>query len=126
MPGSVLSRIARVWAGTVYAAMVPVRDDGVPDGAATFLEDLWRTAPLRVWLPSAAGALLIALSPPIVLGRFTLFHRLSAADRQRLLEKLMTSRPYTTRLLFYGVKSQALVAVLRDEPCRRALGWPTE
>ena len=95
MPGSVLSRIARVWAGTVYAAMVPVRDEEVPNGAATFLEDLWRAAPLHVWLPSAAAALLIALSPPILLGRCTVFHRLSAADRQRLLEKLMTSRPFS-------------------------------
>ena len=104
--------------------MVPIAE-GVPEGAARFLEDMWRVASLRVSVPSIAGALLIALSPALVLGRLTTFHRLTPADRQRLLSKLMTARLYPVRLLFYGVKSQALVAVLRDERCRRALGWPS-
>lgn len=103
--------------------MVPIAP-GVPDGAATFVEDVWRDAPLHIFLPSIAGALVIVFSPPLLLGRPTLFHRLSTADQQRLLTKLMTARPYLLRLLFYGVKSQALVAVLRDERCRRDLGLP--
>jgi hypothetical protein len=117
--------LAREWAGAVYAAMVPIAP-GVPEGAAAFVEDLWRAAPLRISLPSICGALLIALSPPFLLGRPTTFHRLPQEERQRLLAKLMTARPYLLRLLFYGVKSQALVAVLRDERCRRDLGLPLE
>ena len=84
-------RLAREWAGPVYAAMVPIAE-GVPEGAARFLEDLWRVASLRVSVPSIAGALLIALSPALVLGRLTTFHRLTPEDRQRLLSKLMTAR----------------------------------
>ena len=116
--------IARVWAGSVYAAMVPV-GAAVPAGAASFLEDLWRAAPWRIALPSTLGVLAIALSPLLVLGRARVFHQLGAADQQRLLQRWLTARPYPLRLLFFAVKSQALVAVLRDRHCRQALGLDT-
>ena len=120
----IVLRIARVWAGSVYAAMVPV-GPGIPTGASGFLEDLWRDAPWRIALPSTLGVLLIALSPPLVLGRARGFHRLDGADQQRLLQRWLQARPYPFRLLFFAVKSQALVAVLRDEDCRRTLGLET-
>ena len=114
------STFSRRWAGGVYAAIVPVTGD-VPDRAATFLEDLWQVAPVRVALLTSVGALAVCLSPIVVIGRPTLFHRLSEADQQRLLERMMEARPYVFRLLFYGVKSMALVAVLRDPECRKHL-----
>lgn len=117
----ILSAFSRRWAGSVYAAVVPVTP-GVPEGAATFVEDLWRVAPVRVALLTTLGALAVSLSPVVVIGRPTLFHRLSPADRERVLERMMRARPYVFRLLFYGVKSMALVAVLRDPECRRQLG----
>lgn len=119
-----LSVVSRRWAGSVYAGFVPVHPDvpAVPEGAASFLEDLWRVAPRRVALATALGALLVCFSPVFVIGRATLFHRLTVDDRERLLQRLMSARPYPLRLWFFGVKSMALVAVLRDPACRRSLG----
>ena len=119
-----LLRFARVWAGGVYAAIVPVVPH-TPGGAAMFLEDLWRSAPWRIALASTVGVLLIAISPAVVVGRFTLFHRLPVDDQERVLQRLMNARLYLVRLLFVAVKGQALVAVLRDEECRKALGLET-
>jgi hypothetical protein len=116
-----LSFLSRGWAGSVYAAVVPVAP-GVPRGAATFLEDLWEVAPARVTLATALGALAIALSPPLVLGRLTVFPRLAREEQEALLARLAEARPYLVRLLFYGVKSMALVAVLRDPAIRGELG----
>jgi len=116
-----LSSLSRGWAGSVYAAVVPVAP-GVPPGAATFLEDLWEVAPARVALATALGALAIALSPPLVLGRFAVFPRLSRDEQEQLLRRLSEASPYLVRLLFYGVKSMALVAVLRDPDTRGELG----
>jgi hypothetical protein len=120
----IVLRVARVWGGSVYAAMVPVTMD-IPTGAAGFIEDLWRAAPWRIALPSTLGVLAIALSPPLLLGRFRLFHQLDAPDQQRLLQRWLRVRLYPLRILFFAVKGQALVAVLRDEHCRAALGLET-
>jgi hypothetical protein len=118
-------RVARVWAGHVFAALVPV-SEGVPPGAETFLEDLWRTAPWRVALSCTLAVVVIALSPPLLLGRPALFHTLSPADRERLLARWARADAYLLRMLLTGVKGQALVAVLRDPACRRELGWDVE
>jgi hypothetical protein len=104
--------------------MVPVVG-GVPQGASRFLEDLWRNAPWRVALPSTVGVLAIVLSPPFVIRRARLFHRLRPEEQERLLARWMTARLYLLRLLFFAVKSQALVAVLRDDEARRTLGLET-
>ena len=114
-------RVARVWAGSVYAAMVPVTTE-IPAGAAGFVEDLWHAAPWRIALPSTLGVLAIALSPLLFLGRPRLFHQLAPGDQQRLLQRWLRVRLYPLRLMFFAVKSQALVAVLRDERCRTTLG----
>jgi hypothetical protein len=112
---------ARGFAGEVYAAFVPV-EDGVPDEARRFLDDLWRDAPVRVALATSVGALAVQLSPPLILRRFTVFTRLGPDERERVMTRLMTADAYLVRLLFYGVKSMALVAVLRDPDSRRSLG----
>lgn len=114
------SRLCRSWAGSVYAGFVPV-EPGVPDGAASFVEDLWRVAPVRVALATTLGALLVCFSPVFVIGRPTLFHRLPAEQQDRLLERLSNVRAFPIRLWVFGVKNMALVAVLRDPACRRAL-----
>lgn len=111
----------RRWAGSVYAAFVPV-EPGIPDGAASFVEDLWRVAPIRVALATTLGTLLVSFSPIFVIGRPTLFHRLSAEDRERILQRLLHARAFPIRIWFFGVKNMALVAVLRDPVCRRSLG----
>lgn len=101
--------------------MVPATSR-IPGGAERFLEDLWRVAPRRVALGSTLAVLAIALSPPLTLRRWAVFHRLSADEREAALRALLTVRLYPLRLLVTGVKMQALVAVLRDEDCRHALG----
>jgi hypothetical protein len=118
---STLRRLARVWAGSVYAAMVPVVED-VPTGASHFLEDLWKLAPWRVAFPSTVGVLLVAISPLVAVRRAKLFHQLVPAERDRVLSWWMEARLYVARLLFFAVKSQALLAVLRDERVRAVLG----
>ena len=115
---------ARGFAGEVYAGFVPV-GDGVPAETRRFLDDLWRDAPIRVALATTVGALAVQLSPPLLLRRFTVFTRLDADERERLLARWMTADAYAMRLLFYGVKSMALVAVLRDPQARAALGLDT-
>jgi len=114
-------RFARVWAASVYAAMVPAVP-GIPRGAERFLEDLWRVSPTRVALGSTVAVLVIALSPPLVLGRWRPFHRLTAEEQETALHRLLGARAYPLRLVFTAVKMQALVAVLRDPDCRRAVG----
>ena len=83
---------------------------GIPQGASRFLEDLWKTAPWRVAVPSTVGVLVIALSPAFVIRRARLFHQLRPEEQERLLSRWMTARLYLARLLFFAVKSQALVA----------------
>ena len=101
--------------------MVPAVS-GIPGGAERFLEDLWHVSPPRVALGSTLAVLLIALSPPVVLGRWRPFHRLSADEQDAALQRMLAVKAYPLRLVVTGVKMQALVAVLRDQDCRRALG----
>ena len=111
----------RGFAAEVYAGFVPV-PGGIPEETDRFLDDLWRDAPLRVALATTLGAVAVQCSPPFLLGRPTVFTRLAPGERERLLARLMASDAYLGRLLFYGVKSMALVAVLRDPAVRRELG----
>jgi hypothetical protein len=101
--------------------MVPVAN-GIPGGAERFLEDLWRVAPRRVAFGSTVAVLAIAISPPLTLRRWAAFHQLSADERDAAVRILLGFRFYPLRLMVTAVKMQALVAVLRDDDCRRALG----
>ena len=116
-----VSAAARGFAGDVYAAFVPVGEQ-TPEETQRFLDDLWRDAPIRVALATSVGALVVQLSPLLVLRKFTVFTRLDRDERERVMTRLMTADAYVVRLLFYGVKSMALVAVLRAPDTRRELG----
>ena len=57
-----------------------------------------------------------------MLGRWTCFHRLAPDEQEAAVRRMLEAKAYPLRLIFTVVKTQALIAVLRDEECRRALG----
>jgi hypothetical protein len=116
----VLIRLGRRCGGSVYAAFLP-RGEFVPDAAATFLEDVWRTAPWWVTAGNVLGVFVLCLSPPLVMRRLACFPSLSPAEKEEFLRRFARIELYPARLLFAGVKGMALVAILRDEHLRRKL-----
>lgn len=104
----------------VYGGLVPL-EDSLLEGAAGYLPDLWNEAPLRIAMTHTVLAIMISLLPLFLIGRPRRFGRLSAGDRVKVMEKMMRSRFYLLRIVAYGVKGHALVAVLRKTESRQSV-----
>ncbi len=103
---------------TLLAASIPAPSPTLPGLDELDLDRFWTeyraSAPplLRVGLRAAVWTL--ELSPPLLLGRATVFSRLSAADRDRLLQKASGSRLAALRQMLMTVKLIACLAYFDD------------
>lgn len=109
------------WLGRgVYTGFVPI-NPSCTQGAEEYLVDLWRSAPKRVAFVHTALALTVTLLPFLFLRRLKLFPSLLPKEQERMILKMMRSPIYLFRLIAYGVKGHALVAVLRHPQARRMI-----
>jgi hypothetical protein len=112
------------WLGKeIYLGFVPV-DPALSRGAENYLVDLWAQAPRSVAVIHTTLALIVWMLPIVVLKRPVLFHQLSTPDQEKMIRRMKTSRIYLIRLIAYGVKGHALVAVFREPSARRQLLQP--
>jgi hypothetical protein len=104
----------------VYGGFVPV-DTSMLSGAEGYLPELWSEAPFRVALIHTLLAIVVSLFPLFLIGRPRRFGKLSQVNRLKMIGKMMRSRFYLMRLIAYGVKGHALVAVLRKTEVQKAV-----
>jgi len=106
-----LTRFEESWAfaalGAIYPSGASARlSIGVCDLAlGDYLRDLFATIPLMAALGLRAAIWIVALAPPIVLGRMVTVLGLDPAQRQALVERLVGSTSYGVRQLVLALKA---------------------
>ena len=98
-----LFNFERRWLLAIICTILPSGSaERLPWGATdaplgSFLDDLLDSAPLKFVAGVRACVWLVVLSPPLLLGRFTTFFGLNAADRLLVLERLKQNPIYVVR-----------------------------
>lgn len=110
---------------SVYFPFVPIADPRAVSGARTYLRDLWSGYRWNIAFVHTAICAFMYFLPVLILGKAKTLPMLGAAERELFLKRILESRLYPLRLLGYGVKGHALMAVLRDASLRRDLGHHT-
>lgn len=103
--------------------MIPARADASLPGLGevdtrAFWDEYEASAPELLRFGFRASVWALTLAPPILIGRLRTFDRLSAAERDQVLEKVAGSRSYLVRQLPLTVKLMACFAYLRDDDVR--------
>lgn len=123
MTGGLLP-LERRWARALMGAMLPATPGGGPGIDALDLEPFWsdyeRTAPPLVRLGLRASIWILTWLPLLSGRGLRPFHRLPAAQRDRLLCAWSESRWYLLRQLVMTVKVIVCFAAFRDPEVRRA------
>lgn len=104
----------------IYPSFLPVYPEW-GNGAKTYLSDLWSDAPLKVALVQTILALIVLIMPMALLMKPKLFSSLPIHDRSEVIRRMSSSRIYLIRLIAYGVKGHATVAIMRDPLARNGL-----
>lgn len=117
MISSLLRRLGRV----SYGAFLPLDSDEKLVGASTYLVDAWRTAPKSVALAHIVLCAAVYLLPLVIFPYFRPLSLLAPASRDKFVKELLQSKIFFLRLVGYGVKGHALVAILREPIARRSL-----
>jgi hypothetical protein len=101
------------------------REDGFADIATMdvrgFMVDLMRALPFKARLGLRAAIWLIALAPLVVLRRFATITSLPAADGERVVATLGTSRLYAVRSLVILLKTFGCLLYAGDDAIRSRL-----
>jgi hypothetical protein len=132
-----LTKFESSWGEAAMTAIYPgSRDDGlagiehvrfrprpgeagdVPSALPIFLAQVMRYLPFRAALGMRIAIWLVALAPFFVLGRLTTITRLSARDRERVVEGLVASRVYVVRSLFLILKTMGALLYGGDASVR--------
>ncbi|MEZ4225032.1 MAG: hypothetical protein R3B13_29025 [Polyangiaceae bacterium] len=95
---------------------------GVGCSADAYLTDLAEVAPPRLWLGLRLFLIVVALSPPLLLGRLTTFSGLGAAERLQLLRTMKASRFYVLREIPLFFKALACFCRLSPPAVQARLG----
>ena len=123
------SQTERRWRDTLLGAMIP----GAPERSLPALGDFdtrafWRqfgrVAPPLVRLGIRVAVWVITLAPLFVIGKLSLFRKLKAPDRERVLRRLGDSRFYLLRQLVLAVKALACFAYFHQAPVRARFAAP--
>ena len=85
---------------------------------AAFWTRFQGAAPPLLRLGLRASVWLLTLGPPVLIGRWRPFHRLPAADQDRLLVRLLDHPAYLARQLALVLKLVASFAWFQDEGTR--------
>ncbi len=117
------------WRDATFAALVPAAPDGSHPGLAAvdtakYWEDMERSAPGLVRLGLRASLWAVALLPLLLVGRLCFFASLSQSLKDRMLEKMASSRLYLLRQILATLKMLACFAYFRDPLVREKLGAP--
>ena len=108
-----LSTLERRWVHEVFDTMYPPgADPRVPFGVRDcnidgYIDDLQVHWPALSVISFRATVIIIAISSIFLLGTWRTFHRLTTAERLRVLEKLYVSRFYVVRSLVILIKASA-------------------
>ena len=117
-----LSLRERRWASGVLFAMFPFRDDERKFAADFGLDEtiprFFSGIPLQATLGLRAALLLIVVAPLLLIGRFAFFSDLDAADRMRVLERLMKNKVYAIRQLVTAWKAVGGLLVVGHQSLR--------
>jgi len=107
------------WLGrNVYGTFVAMPSP-LNEGAETYLESLWLDAPRSVAAMHTLLAIVTMCLPPFLLFKPKLLSGLGEGDRHSFVQRMMGSRLYPVRLMAYGVRGHALVAVFRNPRTRQ-------
>lgn len=117
-----LTLLERRWASGVLFAMFPLRAKqetfAADFGLDETIQRFFRGIPLQASLGLRAALLLVVLAPLWLLGRFAFFSDLDAADRMRVLERLMKNKVYAIRQLVTAWKAVGGLLVVGHESLR--------
>lgn len=119
------TRTERAWCTALLSALVP-GDDRLPALEDLDLEAFWarygEAAPPMLRFGLRASVDLLALSPPILLGRAATVSGLTPEEREELLERALVSPVFLVRQLATTIKLIGLMAYLRDPRARARVG----
>lgn len=117
--------VERRWCEALLAALVP-GDERLPGLSELDLDAFWErygaSAPPMLRFGLRASVDLLALSPPLLLGRARTVAGLSPDEREELLERALSSPVFLIRQLATTVKLIGLMAYLRDPRARATVG----
>jgi len=109
------------WMGReVYGAFLPLDAPHKLVGAENYLPDIFRSTTFSVGASHTLLCVAVFFLP--VFSRFLRpLGLLTREEKDRFVTRLLTSPLYLFRLIGYGVKGHALVAVLREPVARQAI-----
>lgn len=117
--------LERRWCEALLSALVP-GDGRLPALSELDLDAFWArygaAAPPMLRFGLRASVDLLALSPPLLLGRARTVAGLSPEEREELLERALSSPVFLIRQLATTVKLIGLMAYLRDPVARARVG----
>jgi hypothetical protein len=95
-----------------------------PMKPGAFLDSMLGEAPLEASLGLRVTLWMIALAPLFVLRRFATIASLEVAERERLLDRLLSSRIYAVRQLVAGFKAMGSLLYAQSKEIRRQMSTP--
>jgi hypothetical protein len=119
------------WAEAAFDAIFPSPPkSGLVHGIAqmkpgVFLDEMLSAAPLEASLGLRVTLWMIALAPLFVLRRFATVTSLDTSDRERLLDRMLSSRIYAVRQLVAGFKAMGSLLYAQSPAIRTQMSTPT-
>jgi hypothetical protein len=119
--------LERRWGRDLLAAMIPANPDAALPGLGevdlgSFWQRYERTAPPLLRFGFRFSVASLTLLGPALVGKATMFGRLTAAERDEVLRRAASSRFYVVRQLVTTVKLMACLGYFGDERVRERLG----
>jgi hypothetical protein len=124
-----LTGFENAWAEAALAAIFPgSREDGLAGIGSMdvrgYLRDAMRRMPLKAAVGMRVAVWLVALAPIFVLGRLATIARLAAADRERVIARLVSSGSYAVRSLVLVLKTMGALLYAGDDAVRSRILKP--
>lgn len=106
----------------VYGPLLELEGEPPPE-LRSYLAELWDAAPLQLAGGHTAAACVIYVSP-LLFGHGAIFAKVDAAERERIVSRMLRSPLYAVRLLAQAAKTAALTAAMRNTGTRAELLGP--
>jgi hypothetical protein len=117
------------WAEAAMGAIFPGSSDEGMSGICDmdlrgFLAQVMKTVPLQAALGLRIAVWLVSLAPLFVIGRLTIFARLSQEDRVRVVSTLLANRSYAIRSIVLILKTIGALLFAGDDGVRARMNRP--
>jgi hypothetical protein len=124
-----LTGIENAWAEAALTAIFPgSSEDGLAGIGSMdvrgYLRDAMRRMPLKAAVGLRVAVWVVALAPLLVLGRLATIARLGAADRERVVARLVSSGSYAVRSLVLVLKTMGALLYAGDDAVRSRILRP--